>query len=503
MPSNPFTLYSIILFVTACVTGFLSCYSSRQQYYPVAQWFGWLMLSFTFYSLGYGMELACNSLSQIKFWINFEFVGAAFIPAFSLAMAFSYQRHRHPPFEFVVLLLLLSATTLVIQLGNDYHHFNFRSINFKQIDKVTISMLEFGPWYYFHLIYTNLAVLVTIIIFFHCWRTTPVFYRRQIAFIVCGYFIPWICYLIFLLGLAPKGIDLTPFGFMFTGLLFAYGLFRYRIIDLTPIARDKIFEEFSDAVLVVDKRRRLVDFNHQGRLLFHDLPHWIIGMDVKYILHKMNISPDTTFDETIPISFLNHRYYEIKCYRLCSDGPEAIGHTLVLRDVTERQMLLEQLREHAEIDELTSILNRRMILSKLDLMVLQQIPICILLFDLDNFKAINDIKGHQAGDLLLKQLSMLLREQMRTADSIGRYGGDEFLIILPKTNIEDAINIANRLNALCQQRLMVTLSIGIASMEESDSTATLIKRADEGLYKAKNYGRAQVCYVEAKKVYDR
>lgn len=70
-----------------------------------------------------------------------------------------------------------------------------------------------------------------------------------------------------------------------------------------------------------------------------------------------------------------------------------------------------------------------MILSKLDLMVLQQIPICILLFDLDNFKAINDIKGHQAGDLLLKQLSMLLREQMRTADSIGRYGGDEFLII--------------------------------------------------------------------------
>ena len=70
---------------------------------------------------------------------------------------------------------------------------------------------------------------------------------------------------------------------MFTGLLFAYGLFRYRIIDLTPIARDKIFEEFSDAVLVVDRRRRLVDFNHQAKLLFHNIPHWIIGMDVKYI----------------------------------------------------------------------------------------------------------------------------------------------------------------------------------------------------------------------------
>lgn len=129
-------------------------------------------------------------------------------------------------------------------------------------------------------------------------------------------------------------------------------------------------------------------------------------------------------------------------------------------------------------------------------------PLSFLIVDLDHFKSINDNHGHQAGDLVLKQTALMLKDKVRGSDLVARYGGEEMAIILPNTDEEDAYQLAERLRATLEgmsfqiteeRAIKVTTSVGLASRSEHDLQAKdLIKRADVALYAAKNGGRNRV-----------
>lgn len=155
-------------------------------------------------------------------------------------------------------------------------------------------------------------------------------------------------------------------------------------------------------------------------------------------------------------------------------------------------------------DKLTGAANRHMF----DMLFDQQLkaaqrhgdPVSILLLDLDHFKKINDGYGHGTGDRVLKNLVLTLKERLRDSDTIVRWGGEEFLILLPDCDLYRAVYVAESLRqtveagsfVLERRDLKVTASIGVAQYEEGDSVEDLIARADKGLYKAKDQGRNQV-----------
>jgi diguanylate cyclase (GGDEF)-like protein len=123
---------------------------------------------------------------------------------------------------------------------------------------------------------------------------------------------------------------------------------------------------------------------------------------------------------------------------------------------------------------------------------------------LDYFKRINDSKGHVAGDCILKAVAERLHSSLRPYDIVGRYGGEEFMVVLPDTNLEQNMVVANRICELIRnthfevegEELQVTVSIGVSSSSPTDQSLNdLIKRADEGLYKAKADGRDRVAWV--------
>lgn len=125
----------------------------------------------------------------------------------------------------------------------------------------------------------------------------------------------------------------------------------------------------------------------------------------------------------------------------------------------------------------------------------------IAMIDIDNFKNINDSYGHQTGDKVIKALSQLLQQRLRNTDYIGRYGGEEFMLVLPETSVENGGNIVNELRKafsaieFMEQRstFSISFSAGIAESREKESLTTLIRRADEALYRAKNDGKNNVC----------
>jgi len=177
--------------------------------------------------------------------------------------------------------------------------------------------------------------------------------------------------------------------------------------------------------------------------------------------------------------------------------------------------LQKQLQEQASRDSLTEIWNRKRMFRILDKEINRanrdNLPVAIIMIDIDKFKSINDSHGHQVGDLVLKEVTHVLKKSVRNYDEICRYGGDELLIILPNCNVAKTESIAERLRQNMNKHridsdtvsLNVTLSFGGASTESYSSDITseaLIMAADKALLEAKNKGRNRV--VLKKKIED-
>jgi diguanylate cyclase len=169
---------------------------------------------------------------------------------------------------------------------------------------------------------------------------------------------------------------------------------------------------------------------------------------------------------------------------------------------------LEHYEEKSVRDELTGLYNRRQIQTDLEQAKLQadtlSVPFAICLIDIDRFKEINDNNGHLAGDTILKEFARVARDSIRDTDVLGRYGGDEFLQILPDTDLKGAVMHAERLRVYAHfldfQKILgqkhISLSIGIAQYRSGETITDLIARADAALYRAKQLGRNRVEWIE-------
>ena len=177
---------------------------------------------------------------------------------------------------------------------------------------------------------------------------------------------------------------------------------------------------------------------------------------------------------------------------------------------TELQAVLAQTEEVAHTDSLTLLPNRRWIIANLQKLVTYSerygTPLSVSLVDIDNFKEINDTYGHSAGDQVLRFIASEMRDGIRQPDEIGRYGGDEFLLLLPHTTVNAAAEQANRLCKLVRSMPVIagkdairaSISIGIAQYRPSgDDWRALVVRADQALYQAKHNGRDQWAILKA------
>ncbi len=186
---------------------------------------------------------------------------------------------------------------------------------------------------------------------------------------------------------------------------------------------------------------------------------------------------------------------------------EIAGVFAAARDITERKKLESELERQAHIDVLTDLNNRRhfMELAEQELARSRRhnAPLSLLMMDLDNFKMVNDTYGHDVGDTVLQQLSEVCRLTFRGIDIVGRLGGEEFAALLPETNLEQAMEVAERLRQAVESSgaraedgslIHFTVSVGVTSFEATDHRiGPVLKRADAALYKAKNAGRNRVC----------
>lgn len=173
------------------------------------------------------------------------------------------------------------------------------------------------------------------------------------------------------------------------------------------------------------------------------------------------------------------------------------------RELTKKNVELkkanEKIAELTRKDPLTDLANRRFFNERLEEMVSlsqrKSQPLSLIMTDIDNFKSINDKYGHDAGDKVLKTYADLMQSFVRTEDLVSRFGGEEFMIILPLTTPEDAYSVAERIRITLSEKdilengVKITASFGVCTLNPGENIESFVKRVDTALYKAKESGR--------------
>ena len=269
----------------------------------------------------------------------------------------------------------------------------------------------------------------------------------------------------------------------------------------------------TEVIMVVDSHRRIQMVNESVNI-FGFSPEEVINKttDLLYLDRRVDKNRPTEIRDSVnKIGFhigqatgrkRTGETFPLEIMTVSLKGSE--GVVVVIRDITERRQTEEKIQQMAYHDSLTGLPNRKLFSDRLGIALAQaqrnQKKVGIAMLDLDNFKDVNDTLGHDVGDLLLKATAERLSAALRKGDTVARFGGDEFVLILPDLKvIEDAIQVAQKIVdsfrkpfLIDTHQLVVTTSIGIA-VYPNDGTdeGILLKNADIAMYQAKQAGRAR------------
>lgn len=274
------------------------------------------------------------------------------------------------------------------------------------------------------------------------------------------------------------------------------------------IARNEIrsvFDAFGAAVIVVDKKNCVVDCNRQAiDWFFHlDDKEQIIGRALDQVCKCPERFPKAYEVEHKSTSEFSHaiRYYQLINTAIYDESSQIEKVVHLCFDITTPKQAEEILSAQAETDELTGIANRRQFdracKSEMHRAERYQLPLALILLDIDHFKSINDTLGHQLGDRVLVELTNLISGMIRGQDLFARWGGEEFVILAPSREMGGAMQFAEKLRTAIESHSFpgvqhLTCSFGLTEYRSREQIETFFGRVDSALYRAKGNGRNRV-----------
>lgn len=672
--------YAGILLATAVISACVGFMALRRRKTSAVGTLALLMFAVTEWAFTSGLEAAAVGIHHKVFWSIIEYLGALSAPTLFLVFVLEYcQKNRWLKPVYLILLSIVPITGFIVTTTNEWRGLIWTS--FTPIPTLpNVLIYGHGIGYYILISYCSLIISTGILVLLEVWFHANQPYRRQVGMLLLGSLFPFIGGIVytFIPDILP-GLNLTPVSFLLTGLVIAFGIFRFRLFDLTPLARDVLIENLDEGILVLDAQNRVVDINPVAQSILSATAYENLGQPITKVLQfwpglarrlrdnddkgetevrwgtnppryfHLTVSPlygqhnqlagrlivlrdvtkrhqtEAELSHTIKeLGIINHislavtsgldmehvcktlhvqcsllvpidifyvalydeinslihvpLFYEGGLYqtgpsRDINDHPGTIGtviqsrKTLYLNNVIDNSILsdtrpphssvsipekttrsyigiplmlrervvgvlsiqnyradaytenhirileriaimaaiaIENARLYAEIqrltiiDELTGIYNYRGLLElgarEVERALRFNRPLSLLFFDIDNFRNFNNTYNHSTGNVILKAVSERWRSILRTVDIIARYGGDEFVALLPETDIASAEGVARRMveeitaNKIVTSfgELSVTISIGVTTLsEERPHLADLIDHANHAEHKAK------------------
>lgn len=282
-----FNAYSTFLITCGFLTLILAIYIFKRGGNTV-KWFSLMMFANAVWSLAYGLELASSTLEQIKFLIKIEYFGIVTVPIlwFVFCLYFCGKEYWYKKRINFIALIIVPMITILAVWTNDYHHLYYKSLVVSTEGPFPIANITTGPWYTLFTVYFYILLGSGTILIIQKFKTTDPIYRKQNYSIVIAAIVPWMTNIAYLLGLRPFAhLDLTPFAFIIATFLIFIGIYRFKLFDIIPIAREKVLALMQDGFFVLDHQNRIIDYNNSTRrFIENDHNEPLIGKLIEQIL---------------------------------------------------------------------------------------------------------------------------------------------------------------------------------------------------------------------------
>lgn len=317
-------------------------------------------------TLGFIFELISPSLEGKIFWDNVQFVFLYFSPIFFLSFAFEYTGKKlEYPNRFWALLTITPTILTLLTFTNSFHGIIYH-------DAWLISGEPFDALFYeFTLVVGILALYGYGLTLIAMWFLVAGFiqsqklYRLQISLVILGVLIPLVGTIFTLFGLTPAlHRDITPFTFALGNLIVAWALFRYQLFSISPVARDTVFMNLTDFIIVIDNQNRITDINPAAQANLGKLAAEIIGKPIREVyttydglFQEFSGFADINTEIDLENEKNNKIYYSLKITPMLDQHGKRIGRVVIVRDITERKKAEEAIRNHR--DELEEIVEAR------------------------------------------------------------------------------------------------------------------------------------------------
>jgi diguanylate cyclase (GGDEF)-like protein/PAS domain S-box-containing protein len=505
--SPPNIVYSAILLIAGTLCLFVAILVSQTRRIVTGSFaLTVLLFALAWWDITYAIFWADVPAPTRFFWLDITYIGVVITPValfiFSLQIS---HRAAWLKLPLTVLMILEPIIVLIILFTDAQHDLFFGG---KRMENSAF-IQDGGPVFWFNVAFSYSLILLTTILLTSTFIRSSGIYRKQIGTILIGLGITWLNSVIFIIGINPlPGADNTPFSFTIAAIAFAYSLWRYRLLEIVPVARDVLIEKMTEGVLVMDTQNRIVDINPAAKTMLNISTN-VLGEPIEQVLShwkRSNRDALVLTDSNLEFKLAGKTYVDVQVTPITDDKGRDIGHVAVLHDITKLKNIQNELQLLATRDSLTAAFNRGHFMELAGREILRakryKRKLSLIMMDLDYFKKVNDTYGHQAGDQVLIMLANTCRHITRKMDVLARLGGEEFALLLPETTQRTALQTAERIRSSLENTNMafdsnefnVTVSMGVTEFgrQKNDTLEGILHRADRALYQAKEGGRNRV-----------
>ncbi len=351
-----YTPYMLPLLLSAAVSGLLGIYLAGRRAAPGIRPFAVILLAGTTWSIFYILEIGSLTLEQKVFWAGIEYFGIAIIPVAWLTFSIQYSGHGGwlKPYK-TLLFASIPLATVILFWTNAVHHLVWSEAGLDTSGPFPSLAITYGIWFWVFLVYTYTLLAAGAFLLLQSLKHTAQWYSRQVVPLIIGISIPWVGNLLYVFKVPPfPYLDLTPVAFSLSGLILLWGVFRFWLFDLVPVARAAVVESMGDGVLVIDEQDRLVDINPSAAHLLGVEASAIIRQKADTALARFpNLLGNHLAGNDIHVDFTVNegeetRYFDVRISPIKDNYRHLKGRSLIFHEITEKRLAEQELeRSHS------------------------------------------------------------------------------------------------------------------------------------------------------------
>ena len=311
-----------------------------------------LAIAIAVWSLGYALEIAGADLPTKIFWGKSQYIGISTIPLLWVIFTYSYlTQGTRLTRRNVTLLSVVPLITLILALTTEIHGLIWKDIRIQSFGTFSALDFTYGFWFWIYWVYSNILLLAGTIFIFRSFKRTKGLFRRQNLILLIAVLAPWVGNVLYVTGLSPiPNLDITPFAFTISVVVFAVGISRFQLGNLAPVGRDLVVEKMPDGMIVLDVQGYIVDINPALQKALGISTSQGIGQRAKDLFHAwpslvgryenmLEAQDEIVFGEGE-----SQRWYELRMTPLYGSFDRLLGRVVTVRNITEKKQIEEALR---------------------------------------------------------------------------------------------------------------------------------------------------------------